>query len=268
MTDFLAEMASDSSRRARAAKAKGDLSSRVASAPPALSLRLSSSGFDVIAEAKLASPSEGVLVDGGEKKVVELAREYAEGGAVAVSVLTEESRFGGKLSHLESASAAVDVPIMRKDFLVDPVQVTEARARGASGVLLIARMLSAGLLAEMTDLALSLGMFVLVEVFDHDDLEASSLVFDREVLIGVNSRDLTSLAVSPDRFRSLAPHLPGHLPAVAESGMATPTDVAGVASLGYRAALIGSALVSGGNPRRRLPALIDAGREAREGAGA
>jgi indole-3-glycerol phosphate synthase len=268
MPGFLAEMAAESARRARDAMSRGDLSSRVASASPARRLRLPSSGFDVIAEAKLASPSEGVLADGGVGKVVALAREYAKAGALAVSVLTEETRFGGGLSHLEAVSTAVDLPVMRKDFLVDPVQVTEARVFGASGVLLIARMLSIGLLEEMTDLALSLGMFVLVETFDEADLELSSTVFDREILVGVNCRDLTSLEVTPSRFRTLAPSLPGHLPAVAESGLATPEDVAGVAGQGYRLALIGSALVSGGDPGARLPALIEAGRKTRAGAGA
>jgi indole-3-glycerol phosphate synthase len=267
MSDFLSDMAAESARRAQETRSRGDLSSRADSARPALDLRLSPSGFDVIAEAKLASPSEGVLTGGGEERVVGLAREFADHGAVAVSVLTEETRFGGRLSHLEAVSAQVDIPVMRKDFLIDPIQVTEARVSGASGVLLIARMLTVGLLTEMTDLALSLGMFVLLEVFNHSDLELSSAVFDREVLVGVNCRDLTSMAVRPSRFRSLASDLPGHLPAVAESGLVTPEDVADVADLGYRAALIGSALVAGDDPGGRLSALMDAGLAARAGAG-
>lgn len=265
MAGFLAEMAVESARRAREAGSEKDLASRVGSAPPAAGLDLNPTGFDVIAEAKLASPAQGRLAAGGELKVVELASEYEARGAAAISVLTEETRFGGALSHLSAASAAVETPVLRKDFLVDPIQVMEARAHGASGILLIARMLPGGLLAEMTDLALSLGMFVLLEVFDRSDLEQSSAVFDRDILLGVNSRDLTSLEVDATRFGSLAPRLPDHLPTVAESGIATSEDVVDVVELGYRLALVGSALVSDDDPGPRLSALIDAGRMARSG---
>lgn len=267
MTDFLTEMTIESRRRARGAGSGGDLASRAASAPAPHRLRLAPSSFDVIAEAKLASPSEGRMAAGGEESVVALAREYASAGAVAVSVLTEETRFGGKLSHLEAASVAVDIPVMRKDFLVDPIQVMEARASGASGVLLIARMLSGALLEETTDLALSMGMFALVEVFDRTDLDLASSVFDRDILVGVNCRDLSSLEVDRSRFASLAADLPDHLPTVAESGIASTDDVAFVADLGYRAALVGSALVSGRKPGTLLSGLIDSGRKARAGAG-
>lgn len=270
MSDFLTEMFEASSRRARALRGAGGprMEKRVASAPPPIPLKLDSRGFDVIAEAKLASPSEGRLLDGqgGADRVVELARSYAGAGAAAVSVLTEESRFDGELGHLEAVAADVDVPVMRKDFLVDPIQVLEARAAGASGILLIARMLPGRLLVEMTDLALAHGMFVLVEVFDADDVKETAGVFDRNVLVGVNCRDLATLGIDEHRFETLAPHLPGHLPAVAESGITTPEDVAAVASLGYRMALVGSSLVSDLDPSRRLRSLIEAGRSAFEGA--
>lgn len=266
MSGFLAEMAAESARRVGEAESSGDLARRVESSPPARPLSLAPAGFDVIAEVKLASPSAGMLAAGGEEKVVGLAREYAAAGAAAVSVLTEETRFGGSLSHLEAVSAAVDIPVMRKDFLIDPVQITEARASGASGVLLIARMLRGGLLGEMTDLALSMGMFVLLEVFDRTDLDSASSVFDRDVLIGVNCRDLTSLRVDPARFRDMAGELPGHLTSVAESGIADTRDVTMVADLGYAAALVGSALVSDGSPGGLLSRLLEAGRSARAGA--
>lgn len=270
MSDFLAEMTELSLARARAVKGgagRRDIRAMIAAARPPLSLEPSPSGFDVIAEAKLASPAEGTLDEGGQARVVELARSYATAGAGAVSVLTEESRFSGSMAHLEAAATAVDVPVMRKDFLVDPIQVEEARAAGASGLLLIARLVPGALLAEMTDLTLELGMFALVEVFDRSDLETAATVFDREVFVGVNCRDLVSLDVDAGRFDTLAPHLPRDLPAVAESGVETPADAATVARLGYRYALVGSALVRSDDPGAHLEKLIDAGRTELAGAG-
>lgn len=271
MSDFLAEMSEASFLRARTAREEADatgLEARAASANPPIQLDFEGPGFDVIAEAKLASPSEGRLVKGeaGTEGVVSLARSYASRGAVVISVLTEPSRFSGSLEHLEETVRSVEVPVLRKDFLVDPIQVVEARAAGASGVLLIARMLPGDLLEEMTDLAISHGMFVLVEVFDVTDLEKAARVFDREVLVGVNCRDLANLGIDGHRFESMAPHLPDHLPAVAESGMTAPEDVAAVASLGYRMALVGSTLVSDVDPGLKLESLIAAGRRALTGA--
>lgn len=271
MSDFLAQMSEASFLRARVTRERvgtAGLESRVASAPPPRALDLRRPGFDVIAEAKLASPSEGRLVAGGSgaDRVVELARDFVAAGGAAVSVLTEESRFDGALDHLESVAAAVEVPVLRKDFLVDPIQILEARASGASGVLLIARMLPGDLLIEMTDLALGHGMFVLVEVFAAGDLENAARVFDRDVLVGVNCRDLTSLGLDKGRFEAIAPQLPEHLPAVAESGMGAEEDVAAVATLGYRMALVGSSLVSDPDPSAKLASLLKAGRTALTGA--
>lgn len=261
MSNFLAAMTEAAELRAgEAREAVATLETRAAAASPPVPLDLSGPGFDIIAEAKLASPSEGSLAEGGAERVVSLVTAYASSGAAAISVLTEETRFAGSMAHLEAAAAAVPVPVMRKDFLVDPAQVTESRAAGASGVLLIARILPGALLSEMTDLAIELGMFVLVEVFDRSDLVAAAEIFDRPVLVGVNSRDLTTLEVDRNRLNALAPHLPDHLPAVAESGMSTPDDVAHVAALGYRAALIGSSLVSDPDPAGKLERLIGAGR--------
>lgn len=268
MSDFLAEMSRASFRRAAALHGEGvDLGALLGSAPPPMPLDLAEGGFDVMAEAKFASPSEGRLLVGeaGSDRAVALARSYAESGAAAISVLTEETRFAGSIEHLESVAASCPVPVMRKDFLVDPVQVLEARARGASGVLLIARMLSRDLLEEMTDLAIAHGMFVLVEVFDRKDLERAAPVFDREVLVGVNSRDLVTLEVDPTRFADLAPHLPDHLPAVAESGISAVDQVTAAVALGYRLALVGSSLVTDPRPAARLRELIGAGRAALTG---
>jgi indole-3-glycerol phosphate synthase len=261
--DFLEEMADESSRRAGLARDRlADLESRAKQSPPPVALDLSAPGFDVIAEVKMASPSEGSLVSGppDTATLVELAEAYQQGGAAAISVLTETTSFQGSIADLEAVAAAVPLPAMRKDFLVDPIQVLEARAAGASGVLLIVRMLPGELLEEMTDRTLDLGMFVLVEVFDRSDLESAARVFDRDVLVGVNSRDLSSLEVDLSRFESLAPHLPDHLPAVAESGLSTGDEVAAVAGLGYRMALVGSSLVRSTDPAATLGTILGAGR--------
>lgn len=264
MSDFIGTMAATSFERVR--RLEGDepsLLERAGTRPLPVPLDLTGPGFDVIAEVKLASPTRGALVENrGDRFVVGLARTYAMAGAAAISVLTEETRFGGSMRHLEAVATAVELPVMRKDFLVDPIQVIEARAAGASGVLLIARMLSGGQLAEMVDLTLELGMFALVEVFDRSDLEAAAVVFDRDVLIGVNCRDLTSLEVDRSRLGVLSAHLPEHLPGVAESGMTSPDDVAHVAAIGYRAALIGSSLVTDRHAEARLGRFVDAGRDA------
>lgn len=262
MSDFLRSMAAASVRRAAGLRPR-ELRAQVSSAPPSIPLRLPEAGFDVIAEVKLDSPSQGRLVPGGADDAVgPLAREYEGAGAAAISVLTEPARFGGSLEHLSTVVGAVDVPVMRKDFLVDPVQVIEARAAGASGVLLIARMLPGKMLMEMTEQAEQLGMFVLVEVFDRSDLDSAATVFDREVLVGVNCRDLATLEVDTRRFHAIRPHLPDHLQLVAESGLAHPSDMAEVATLGYRLALVGTALVSVPDPASRLSDLIEAGRQA------
>lgn len=267
MSDFLLRMTESSRRRAHEARSRpgaATLASRARDARPALPLDLSEDGFDLIAEAKLASPADGRLVPegSGSTAVVRLARSYETAGALAVSVLTEPDRFDGSLAHLEAAADAVDVPVLRKDFLVDPIQILEARVSGASGVLLIAKMLSGETLAEMTDQALSLGMFVLVEVFDESDLAAASVVFDHDVLIGVNARDLTTLGVDTSRLKAMAPRLPENLPAVAESGIHSPDDAIQAVRLGYRLALVGTGLVASADPGAAARALISAGRHA------
>jgi indole-3-glycerol phosphate synthase len=241
------------------------LFSRASSARPVVPLRLSEAGFDLIAETKLAGPADGPLANVPEpgRHVVELARLYTKAGAAAVSVLTEPSRFSGTLDHLDSVSNEVDVPVMRKDFLVDPIQVVEARAAGASGVLLIVRLTEQALLLEMARLALSYGMFVLVEIFDEDDLDRASTVIDQGALLGVNTRDLTTLQVDPGRLAALADLLPAQRTTVAESGITTAEDAESVASLGYRLALVGTALVTSADPMSLTSDLIMAGRRAR-----
>ncbi|RMG49270.1 MAG: hypothetical protein D6718_00020 [Acidobacteria bacterium] len=175
---FLDRMARASAARARAAKAReplGALIRRARGRPAPPPLRLSPDGFDLIAEVKWRSPSAGPLAEippeDRRAAAAERARRYASAGAAAVSVLTEPEAFGGGLDQLAAAAAAAGVPVMRKDFLVDPYQVWEARAAGAGGVLLIARLLEGALLGEMLEAAREAGLFALVECFDPDELD-------------------------------------------------------------------------------------------------
>ncbi len=251
MSDFLQQMAKLSAERAGAVGRiqAGDLDKPVAT--------LQLGAFDIIAEIKGRSPAEGELA-GADLDRVGQARDYARGGAAAISVLTEPSRFDGALAHLEEVAAAVpDTPVMRKDFLVDPVQVSEARKAGASGVLLITAMLSDDKLRAMLDCAFELGMFVLLESFDEEDLARSNALLgnpadhDRasagKLLVGINTRNLRTLEVDGKRLERLAPLLP-NARCVAESGLKTADDAAAVAGWGYSLALVGSALMRSEDP--------------------
>src|SRR5450432_4102309 len=199
MSGFLDEMASLSEARvaqARRHESTDTLQRRARRAAPSAPLRLSNKGFGVIAELKLRSPAAGSLSDGREDWLGRVAA-YARGGAVAVSVLTEPTRFDGSLEHLRQAAAVLaplGVPAMRKDFLVDPYQVLEARAAGAGGVLVILRMLTRERIAGLLDAAADQRLFVLLEAFDGEDLALarqllSSRALRQTVLIGINSRD-------------------------------------------------------------------------------
>ena len=378
MSGFLDRMATGSRERADAAIAAESLPAlrarcRDLAPPPGLARR---GGFDLIAELKLRSPALGELGRAGEDLAGRVTT-YATAGAAAVSVLTEPSRFGGSLAHLREAAAALaplGVPAMRKDFLVDPYQLYEARAAGAGGALLIVRMLSRPLLGEMLDCARELGLFVLVEAFDDEDIAVavqavsqarlptsggpllapkaesrvagthrsssprrngsgttSGTAFGRpvppvrsaplrsasqtrslgdrpsldrartgngatrsgqpeddrgppgsdflpfgatggtpgveraargDVLIGVNSRDLQTLEVVPERLEQLAARLPRELPRVAESGLTTPEDAARMVRAGYDMALVGGALMSAADPGALVRAMLAAGRAA------
>ena len=271
MSGFLDDMARSSASRVTQAMAReslAELEKRAAAAPPSPRLRLSPGGFDVIAELKLRSPAAGRLGEPHEDWLKRVSA-YAQGGAAAVSVLTEPARFDGSLQHLIQAAAALrplNVPAMRKDFLVDPYQVFEARAAGAGGVLVIVRMLSRAQMLQLLDAAAQLGLFVLLEAFDAADLaEARELLAARagrrsggkdEILIGINSRDLQSLKVVPERFEELAPLLPRDRPAVAESGVTSAADALRMARLGYTLALIGTALMSCDDPRQLLREIL------------
>jgi indole-3-glycerol phosphate synthase len=271
MSRFLDEMAVASTRRVAAARRclpLGELQSLVAAAPPALPLRLSRQGFDVIAEIKLRSPAAGLLGQATDDWRARAA-EYARAGAAAVSVLTEPTRFDGSLEHLREVAhvlSTLGVPAMRKDFLVDPYQVLEARAAGAGGVLVILRMLDRVRILELLDTAADQRMFVLLEAFDAADLDLAADLLARRpaardsLVVGVNCRDLQTLEVVPERFELLAPHLPPGWPCVAESGVGSGADALKMQRLGYRLALIGTALMVHAAPGVLLGDILNAAR--------
>jgi indole-3-glycerol phosphate synthase len=273
--DFLASMATASHRRldrARAQVGERELVHRVGEMPPPVPLALSAAGFDLIAELKRRSPSAGPLA-AADLEPVRQAQAYAAGGACALSVLTEPDSFSGDLAHLtEVARALPAVPVMRKDFLVGPYQVLEARAAGASGVLLIAAMLKPEQLEGIARLALGLGLFVLLEIFDQGDLARCGATLElprtgHQLLLGVNCRDLRTLQVDFGRFAALAPALPAGVPWVAESGIESEQEAAVVSSLGYRLGLVGTALMRAGDPATTCARLLAAGRAARPSGG-
>ena len=278
MSAFLEEMSAASRARLAAARALRSLAAVEAAAraaPPPPPLRLDARGFDLIAELKLRSPAAGVLQRAGEDLAARVGA-YARAGAAAVSVLTEPSRFDGSLGDLAAAAAALTprgVPAMRKDFLVDPYQVFEARAAGAGGVLVILRMLPPADTRALLECAAALGLFVLLEAFDARDIALMHELIESHrgaapLLAGVNCRDLTTLQVVPRRLLELAPLLPGSAPRVAESGIGTADDARAAAAAGYSLALVGSALMRGDDPAALAAALLAAGRTARAAAAA
>jgi indole-3-glycerol phosphate synthase len=215
--------------------------------------------FDLIAEVKPRSPSEGLFP---ERSPAETALAYQTGGAGMISVLTEPSEFGGSIDMLQDVAAAVSIPVLAKDFLVDPIQVYEAREAGADGVLVIVRILSAESLIEILDAVFDSGIFALLEAFDQGDLgRIRKVVAGRaHLLAGVNCRDLDTLEVIPERHFTLAGDIPGDVVTVAESAIAAPADIERVAACGYRAALVGSALMRADDPARLVNEMVEAGR--------
>lgn len=270
---LLDDMAAGSAQRlavARAAISEAELREICAAMPRPARLQLSDEAFDLIAELKLRSPALGDLSARTLDPVARL-HGYAQGGAAVCSILTEPSRFDGDLAHLRLAAATLapyGVPAMRKDFLVDPYQVLEARAAGADGVLLIVRMVPLATLVSMLDVAAELGLFVLLEAFDAADVAVAARLArerrgrDEQVLMGLNSRDLQSLQIDFARFAQLRAALPPEWPAVAESGVVTAADAAIVARLGYRLALVGTTLMQHADPAQAVRDLLAAGRDA------
>lgn len=208
-------------------------------------------GSSVIAEVKRKSPSKGELADIPDPAA--LATAYSAGGAAAISVLTERRRFGGSLDDLVAVRAAVDTPVLRKDFIVTSYQLVEARAAGADLALLIVAALDDDDLRRLHDEARELGLTVLVEV--HDEAETERAVALGAELVGVNARNLKTLAVDDDTFGRLAPLVPEDRVLVAESGISGPDDVTRFVAEGARAVLVGEALVRDGDPTGAVRAM-------------
>ena len=214
------------------------------------------SRINIIAEYKKASPSKGTINDSLEPAAA--AMLYQRGGAAAISVLTEEDHFSGSLDDLIAVRAAVDIPILRKDFIFDPFQIYEAAAAGADAILLIAAMLSDSQLYELEALAEDeFGMDALIEVHTFEEIER--LHRRGAKLIGVNNRDLRTFDVSLDVSRELIEQAPPDSLLVAESGITTPQDISELRTLGYSGFLIGEALMRSGDPESELRRLNDQG---------
>jgi len=209
----------------------------------------------VIAEVKRSSPSKGALAAIADPAA--LAQDYEAGGASVISVLTERRRFGGSLADLAAVRTAVDVPVLRKDFVISSYQVWEARAHGADLVLLIVAALEQEALVSLIERVHSLGMTPLVEA--HDAEEVARAVDAGARVIGVNCRDLHTLEVDRTVFARVAPIIPDGIVKVAESGVRGPHDVLEFARAGAHAVLVGESLVTGGNPRGAVADLVAAG---------
>ena len=262
MSRFLETMALRSHERVDAARSRrpeGDLRDSALSGPRPRRLGSFGETFDLIAEVKPRSPSEGTFP---ERQPAAAARGYEQGGAAVISVLTEPSEFGGSLPMLRTVADAVSIPVMAKDFLVDAYQVYEAREAGADGILVIARILDDAAATRILDAAAEVGMFSLLEAFDRADMARLPVLLSGrpDVLIGVNCRDLETLGIVPDLHQELAGDLPPGLVAVAESAIAGPGDVERVAALGYTAALVGSALMRAGDATEMVRGMVEAGR--------
>jgi len=226
-------------------------------APPPLDVMaaLRAPGIGVIAEVKRASPSRGQLASIADP--AELAQAYEAGGARVISVLTEERRFDGSLADLDAVRAAVSIPVLRKDFIVRPYQIHEARAHGADLLLLIVAALEQPALESLLERTESLGMTALVEV--HTEEEADRALQAGASLIGVNARDLKTLEVDRDCFARIAPGLPSNVIRVAESGVRGTADLLAYAGAGADAVLVGEGLVTSGDPRSAVADLVTAG---------
>jgi len=229
-----------------------EIKQRAKDAPPPLDVMaaLREPGIAVIAEVKRASPSRGQLAAISDP--AKLARAYEDGGARVISVLTEQRRFHGSLADLDAVRAAVSVPVLRKDFIIRPYQIHEARAHGADMLLLIVAALEQPALESMIERTHSLGV--------HTEEEADRALQAGAKVIGVNARDLKTLEVHRDCFARIAPGLPSDVIRIAESGVRGPADLLAYAGAGADAVLVGEGLVTSGDPRSAVADLVTAGR--------
>ncbi|RKN42346.1 indole-3-glycerol phosphate synthase TrpC [Streptomyces hoynatensis] len=234
-----------------------DLKEAAARAPQAKDgvAALKGESVTVICEVKRSSPSKGALAAIADPAA--LAADYEAGGAAAISVLTERRRFGGSLADLAAVRARVDVPLLRKDFVVTSYQLWEARAHGADLVLLIVAALEQPALVSLVERAVSIGLTPLVEA--HDEEEVRRAVDAGARIIGVNARNLKTLQVDRGTFARVAPEIPDGIVRVAESGVRGPHDLIAYANDGADAVLVGESLVTGRNPRAAVADLVAAG---------
>ncbi|WP_020671567.1 indole-3-glycerol phosphate synthase TrpC [Amycolatopsis nigrescens] len=234
-----------------------ELKRRAAEAAPPRDVMaaLQESAVGVIAEVKRRSPSKGDLAQITDPAA--LAKDYEDAGARVISVLTEQRRFGGSLADLDAVRAAVDIPVLRKDFIVSPYQVHEARLHGADMVLLIVAALEQNALSALLDRVESLGMTALVEV--HNAEEADRALEVGAKVMGINARNLHTLEVDREVFGRLAPGLPMEVIKIAESGVRGPGDLMAYAGHGADAILVGEGLVASGDPKGALVKLVTAG---------
>jgi indole-3-glycerol phosphate synthase len=233
------------------------LKERAQAQPPARDglAALRQPGVGVIAEVKRSSPSKGALAEIADPAA--LAEEYELGGARVISVLTEKRRFGGSLADLDAVRARVELPVLRKDFIVSSYQLWEARAHGADLVLLIVAALEQEALVSLLERAESLGMTPLIEV--HDELELMRALDAGAKVIGVNARNLKTLEVDRTVFGELSPSIPPGIVKIAESGIRGPHDLLAYAAVGADAVLVGEGVVAGGSPRQAVADLVAAG---------
>ena len=257
LDDIVAGVREDLAARRRRTSLS-DVIDRARTAQPARAIDLDTD-FGVIAEVKRRSPSRGDLAHIPDPGT--LAGLYAAGGARAISVLTEGRRFSGSLADLDSVRAAVDIPVLRKDFMVDEYQFHEARAHGADLVLLIVAALDVSALREFHALARELGMTALVEIHNADELAIAAEL--EAPLIGINTRNLKDLSVDTNRFAPLADLAPAECTLVAESGVAGPADVEAYAAAGADLVLVGEALVTGGDAQSAVADFTSTGQERR-----
>lgn len=258
------EAAQVRARALRPRRAELAAAARAAPLVPAWAAAFGGGEVAVIAEVKRRSPSAGAIAEGlvPERQ----AAAYAAGGARAISVLTEPVHFGGVLADLEAAARAVAVPVLRKDFIVEPEQLYEARAAGASAVLLIVRALARARLGELRALARELGLGCLIEV--HRAAELDDALAAAPESVGVNSRDLETFALDVDAALRLVREIPPGIVAVAESGLATRADVERTAAAGADAVLVGTALARAGDPAAAVRGLVGVRRLGRAGGAA
>jgi indole-3-glycerol phosphate synthase len=251
---ILSETRSELERRKRELPLEqggGDARPRAPGAGRRLRDALAAPGIGVIAEFKRRSPSAGALRAAPDLQ--QIVADYARGGAVAISVLTEGPNFNGSLDDLRAARAACRLPLLRKDFIVDPYQLHEALAAGADAVLLIVAALAPAELGALYQQARALGLDVLVEIHDREELEVA-LALGADV-IGVNNRDLRDFSVDVERTERLMEHVPAGVSVVSESGIATPAQLRSLQARGVQGVLVGESLMRAGDPAAALQAL-------------